>query len=1629
MGNLIQQYNEDSDPRNSGGVEVPNINVRMAEEDEFDALSQAMSQERGQQQTRQTAQEMADTPMGQALSPEGLPVPGPMPALGTQTIVDNARQQLQSEYDWRRSMLRNQPRVQYYKTAIGTPWETSVPNRILPEVEEREPDRQVIQSITGINPRPLSNAFTQGGVMQNREGERGFSRDDLPDNIWGSILGNVGGLLGTGALASEGIADATLGRLYDNTLGRVIHGGREESTEARARFEERYNPFERIERPLEELAASYLVPDEDNQSVNFREGNFGQYGSGLPGAVIAGMDYIGNATRATGTAVYDTYQTIRHAQRGEDYEYNPLNTLRSGLTMEEIYSFQEDDSVSRLSLQRFAPDEADTSGGAILRRWVAGGAGMALDLLTEGPGEALTGLVVRGARETAQDAAARAARRQLTPRPDAPRISGNGPRALLPGGDPIPYSGPSRPDIDERVAVPRPNMPDINGGGAATPDYEALFISPDGVSLEMPSNMVRDWNDITRASDEFAADDFRIPVDADQLLRDDLDRFGLDPRRPDELTPEELDERGQWYRDMFQRADDIETEANRRDLEGTFRRSSDEPDGAEGTNTPDEGVTPADEAADGVSDDISIEDLDASEQMLRDSAERLGVSDRVDWGDDVNVEDQVARTIRDLNEAADGEAITMAELRETEVMSRLSREEQDRVLHALEEEGRIEFNTLQDVTQYTDEQIAQGIDETVRVPGIDDEGQPTIKFYVTATDDEMARRLDGVGDDVDDAVRRPGKKADELLDEANDNPSILREPGAQEHILRRAADDDVLDVADNVVRRTDDVIESAQKRLISNRLEYEQLRKQAEPNEGMLRALQDEFTALRRVIAGRDPKPIVADKVDEVVPVIEQQTLRPPMDPSQLYQWTKNLPEGARIYKADAEIVTRSNGDLTALARFMGHYDGPRKRPLSADQLSSLRQQYGRMYAPNGPAIDRKALDHYGKTGMVRVETELPDEITGKPRGSRVVRQYTDKNVTRQADVNEGFTQSELSSMDTDEIQRLLDNEFSNKNVYRNGVRDPSLGRIRANLMDEMRYRDGVELTPDVSDADVEDYVDRMGLDVDELDEDAFAEMAERAAIEAEYKQDVNVEARREAMPDEMNKATSLEGDAAIREVAAAERAVTDEMVVVRDLVHVLSELDKNIAADAERLSRMPNVGDQPLRVGEHGNLRQGQVDELVRQYKAPERRLPRSDKARERARLREKGEFIKQYTADETPLTYNDLVGLVSREEPARVRLQNGRVALFTNGTRMSRGVQMFEVIDELTDTSRWYSADLITARVPDNKPATPLEDLWRERLNAQLAEREAKRTATTGRFYLGTRADFEDLADFDGTRFNRTRQPLGAGTYFYENHKAALDEANATVPQNAVGGYPIRQRGRVFEVTLDDVETVWDASTQLVDNEEIMAGVREILKNRIEDKRLYANARSALRRKDLPGLYDYLGEKLRNGRRDWSPVNEQLMYQIQLDISTYLKSQGYDAVVHSTPEGRIVNVLPGGETPRVGTVTEVGDDNLLTQAVANVNSARRDANAFGTKHANHNALAATVRFGRELRNQIVGRLKEASDGVDRALNRLDEADERLRAISETDAKAAEAARKVEAQDKFDDFLKRYNDYDEGCL
>lgn len=109
------------------------------------------------------------------------------------------------------------------------------------------------------------------------------------------------------------------------------------------------------------------------------------------------------------------------------------------------------------------------------------------------------------------------------------------------------------------------------------------------------------------------------------------------------------------------------------------------------------------------------------------------------------------------------------------------------------------------------------------------------------------------------------------------------------------------------------------------------------------------------------------DVITDVFPVIRSNQLVPPNPQSSVYGAIKTFQPGDMVDTSVLKLAARSDQDLTALGKFMGHVS-PTAEVLTPDEILQLQKKHGPIYSGVGHPIDANQLDNYLKRGTGLLE-------------------------------------------------------------------------------------------------------------------------------------------------------------------------------------------------------------------------------------------------------------------------------------------------------------------------------------------------------------------------------------------------------------------------------------------------------------------------------------------------------------------------------------------------------------------------------------------------------------------------------------------------------------------------------------
>lgn len=251
--------------------------------------------------------------------------------------------------------------------------------------------------------------------------------------------------------------------------------------------------------------------------------------------------------------------------------------------------------------------------------------------------------------------------------------------------------------------------------------------------------------------------------------------------------------------------------------------------------------------------------------------------------------------------------------------------------------------------------------------------------------------------------------------------------------------------------------------------------------------------------------------VDEVAPIIQKEMLSPPIPPSKLVESIANSTDAIPLKPIEANLVPRSNIELSELARFLGHTTYPGE--LSRKQLNGLANEYGSLYYKMGKPIDvealrnplaRIALSDYVPDGTPPL-SQLIDRSNSMPLVERPMLSLEERSLIEQA-INQNNIAIALSD-DLDYITKLeKENDvFWDKliNTPEADLTDPeNFAFIQKTLPEELKASssEGVQLTAEVIETEktasnameTVRYLQEEAAKLDVLIDDMYEEMEAR---------------------------------------------------------------------------------------------------------------------------------------------------------------------------------------------------------------------------------------------------------------------------------------------------------------------------------------------------------------------------------------------------------------------------------------------------------------------------------------------------------------------------------------------------------
>lgn len=1487
MAGLIENNREQNDPRLKYDVNIPVVN------------NAAFRPPAPIEPTFPKVQEPAQ-PLGDFI-PEVNPLPTtPTPELQTSGVVEDpaaltsqAQQQVQKDIDWLTARQREYQLPQYAdfngvsSLAQALQIKPYSPDLFLPPIPQDITDPAVIArqrelQNKGFNVNPTQNVAS--GQMGSKDG-------------WNILeqVGGLGGFVGRYLKAFGGaIADP------DFLTIKGVSPEKQNQYVAREFKPETFNANERT-------LLQGLQPTQGG--VNLGKARFGDYGSGLVGAVNYGMDNFlgGNTIRGV---IADIKRNNERAKRGLAPEWNGFTNALSGKS----YSFVDPNSPLNVT-------GTNETGASF---WGRFGGGLVLDAVTDiNPVNALRKGVLSGVKRAATRGAVNATRGEVVQ-----EIA----KAAIHGLD--------NPIIDSATRIPS-LIPGRKGGAITkrTPSSPTLGRKDIGVAkLENnPPNRVE-----------------KTPLLAPPRRRED-------PRLPPNEPNKDMSGMRALYGDnplaeLPPAREPVSPNNAPKEVPSPSAVVDPKPVGVEtGRVEPTTKLQEPEQPVTTKNDQVSVESLENT-KVENVKPESTVLSE----APSKPVETQTVQSTGAPKPAEDTSLEGLFQ-RADDIGSKY--QDGTTSISARREANNIVDSTLGEVT-------ARASGKVVDFP------TPKQPDNVVP----MVRKLREIKDEV--SVK--GEISDE-------NAALLKAPVAVPTILKAAEQSGSITVgANGTIKKTRDAIEEAQRELI--RLRIEQNNARSTPNFDLRKDLRNKDTDLqerinevRKVITGgkelrTDFDAVTEELVDSAIPTVPLETFIPSTNPSTLYQQLKNLSPGQRVYSDTSDYVERSNAQLTELARFLGHYSGPRKQPLNSDQIKELRYTYGSIYDLIGYPIDSKAIKQYLKTGVAKVETKKANKAVGTAQETQIIRRAPETEVAETPQVNR------INELE-EELQAIYDRI------------DPEMEQTNPDLLLEL----------DARAADVEQELGRLYV----------GNVTNSGAYKAFEK----------VLPDAKKPNTKKTQETAAL-LHKAEEDVTESMDRVRYLSEELTNLERMVQEDMQQLYSLPKVEATPLDIGSYES---GLMNERV--LAAPQQSIePLAAQTNSRSEMIRSHLGIKPIDTSGGTWVNADGVEMVKHKLPTPKYLEEMRAdgSLADDIKLLDKfGVKYADEAEAVT------KAGLLRGRFA-YKYDDATRAIHRDELNAlppEAFERTVTTTdtpANTQILYHGTKFDVANLRTIDASLTNPTRNTLGLGHYFTSDPSLAEDMAKAAIADNVpVSDLPVNEVGRVREVATK-VQNSLDANGPITP--EIKQTFVQAAKDAgFDDAVIRSYQRRLGKTKDktpsISGAWNKLAAAYAKVEPDRA-MPEDLFRQFEVNVQDSLTVQGFDSVVHRTGDNTTLVVF--GDQFEELAKADIGDGSLTEQATAAFNVANAQRQISNDVVSKTNALSAKIRMGVELQKKVAELLEDAANRADTTITRMLEADDIAEATVRKEKETSQLRKIQDGRKQFaaeiDDIIKHNDEYP-GCL
>lgn len=961
--------------------------------------------------------------------------------------------------------------------------------------------------------------------------------------------------------------------------------------------------------------------------------------------------------------------------------------------------------------------------------------------------------------------------------------------------------------------------------------------------------------------------------------------------------------------------------------------------------------------------------------------------------------------------------------------------------------------------------------------------------------EEASQKLDNVVREVP-PVTQYVKAVTEVADTTDVVARQLAEPGAVDNVLRQAELDGTIEIKPGgvIATKVNDGIEAAQKELIRLRMEQSNLRKT--PNFDLLgqpgtklgnqvQAIQERIDTVRQTITGgrvrREEYDVITQQnLDTLIPVIPSRTTDAlPLTPSTLY--TRLKTESGVL--GSGEFVERSMADLSALAEFLGHRKTGLKKPLTAEQLTDLRTQYGMVYSRVGESIDRNAIKKYLQSGVGRIETKTPSVTS--PRQESVVLRRNERAGLAMIEGGGRTTPrtAELSSINGG-YEKLVDRMsleelFSEANVigskYNDVVLPDSSERFAANRIANDLAKETLDPLRNKVAAGLENEFGTRLAGVTPLRPQAgdnVLEMVPNTDGKKYRYKSTGVSAPERGVYQKLELVRNLREEL----LSKVEDGVTNQTVLQKDLDTLaltkqkLEELDpterlrtenyfdslaETVAPDTNTVEALPI---EPPVVQEIARKYQGVVPEVdpVTTVGTPNQPTVRDVRTSllDQVDNPQIDQVGLQQDLDQLALVQNSLEGPLEAkrtaqfidnlpEVPTTLKAKEQAVLvreaeqLVQDTTQRVRDLNLqVEALRQELDVDNAKLLDLPAVEPQPLDVGTYDLGLLSERIVgqttiqriAQAVEPLTELAQVIREEKLWHGSSFPDALSYGPEAVRPTRNPLGLGHYLYRSGDDAEAAARSVLPDNHIDvGMTPNENGIVQQVSAD-VNNTLDATT--TGSTEVQYAFQQALRDTFGDDGAGLAKKWATKVEGKP-VSTYWDE----ATLVWSKSNtgeqipEDYFRQLEVNITNNLIDLGYDSINHP----RVLVVLDGSLANELDDVLEMAPSTYTQKLVAQANTMKVWQDINPGKVADVHALNAQIEAGESLVDDTMQLLAKASADSETAVEQMLRASDSLSARLESDRVARELKLQKEGSDavarETDSLLKRDSNEHPGCL